>query len=308
MQYLVYADSLLLVNFLLDYALLWGTAHFAHFKTNWRRLFFASFLGAIYGLCILFPQLSLFYGFWGKFAFSLIMLLVAFGFLSWRRFLWGLACFYLISFAMAGAVLGGSSLISHSGLQNLTDIPINITALLFAVLVAVVLGKLGLSKLRRTWQKQILLQRVEISLNGKKAKLVALLDTGNELVDPVSGKPVLVAEATALLHLFPKELQNLFERYGDNNVMKVIEKAGKSAKDYHMRLIPFSSIGKANGLFLGFQPDSAVFLGRKPVITQDLIICLYKHPLGKNKGYNAVVNPMAMQKIEEERLICGLGA
>ena len=47
------------------------------------------------------------------------------------------------------------------------------------------------------------LTRVRLTLGERQVELTALVDTGNTLTDPVSGRPVMVAEGETLSPLFP---------------------------------------------------------------------------------------------------------
>ena len=58
--YIIYADVLFLLNFLLDFALLWASGRFLRFKIKYWRLFLASLIGALYGVGILIPGLEIF--------------------------------------------------------------------------------------------------------------------------------------------------------------------------------------------------------------------------------------------------------
>ena len=46
------------------------------------------------------------------------------------------------------------------------------------------------------------------------------MDTGNELKDPVTQKPVMVVEYAALQNIFPKAFSRLYEKYAAVDVVK----------------------------------------------------------------------------------------
>ena len=53
---------------------------------------------------------------------------------------------------------------------------------------------------------------IEILINQKKIKTKAMIDTGNMLKEPISGKPVIVVEHTLLYDILPKEILNNLEK------------------------------------------------------------------------------------------------
>jgi stage II sporulation protein GA (sporulation sigma-E factor processing peptidase) len=115
--YTVYADVLFFLNLFMDFFLLWATGRFLRLTANYPRLLLAAFIGALYGVGFIFPGLEVLYTMIIKVAFSFLLLRIAFAFQGWRPFLQSVGVFYLIAFAMAGAVLGGSSLLEGANVD-----------------------------------------------------------------------------------------------------------------------------------------------------------------------------------------------
>ncbi len=297
-NYIVYADVLFGINFFLDFILLWGTAKFGNFPSRMRRLIPAALLGAVYGVGILVPQWQMFYGIAGKIGFSFLMVLVAFGRLPVLRFVKAVVYFYLISFAMAGAVLGGVSLLNNSGLLLPENLPIPWVALVFAVAAALLLARWGINYLRRNWQQDSCITQGEIWFEGKSVCCTLLLDTGNELSDPVSGKPVLVLEYDALKRILPEDFRTKFEACGGNDVTKILAVNHGASWQRRLRLVPFHAIGSNGGMLLGFSPDLVVLGMKDKIYTKELIVCIYQYKLGNGKGYRGIVNPVVLAETE----------
>ncbi|MDD4571589.1 MAG: sigma-E processing peptidase SpoIIGA [Clostridia bacterium] len=313
-QYVVYGDVLWLINFCLDFILLWATAKAGRFPLKKPRLILAAVVGAFYGVCILVPQFSFAYLFPIKIGFSLLMIWLAFGALPLRSFCKAVLYFYLLSFTMAGAVLGGSSLLKSNGIDYFNGYSIHWLSLLFAAFAAVFLVRWAISYIRRNFRKESLIRKAVISIGSQKIQVNTFMDTGNELKDPVTQKPVMVVEYAALQNIFPKAFSRLYEKYAAVDVVKIVEKANVMNMGFNLRLIPFNAIGRDNGILLGIKPKRVVFKGNKgieDIMMRDIIICLYHRPLGKSKGYNAIINPMVLEEasqiIKGER-IWGYGA
>lgn len=202
-NYTVYADILFFINFFLDAVLLLGTAHFGGFKFRYYRIFLASLIGGVYGTLFLFPNFSYLYTITFKILTSLIILFIAFGRLKWRKFLRLITYFYGVSFAMAGAVIGLSSLISQTSFSTAFDDEVSLGALFFALISAIILGRYGIVNIKEHLQKQELNQEIEVIINKKSCKFQVLLDTGNNLRDPITGRGVMVAEFNAINNILP---------------------------------------------------------------------------------------------------------
>ncbi|MGI6630930.1 MAG: sigma-E processing peptidase SpoIIGA [Bacillota bacterium] len=288
--YIIYADILFITNFLLDYGILWATARFGHLTTTNFRLFLGALLGAIYGVLMVYPSMAFLYALSIKVVFSLLIVAVAFPRLTLKKYLQATAYFYVISFAMAGAVLGGSSFFSRNS-YIFPSMDIKSTALIFGVAMAVILGRWGLIHLKKHWRKSQFRVSVEVFINKKSLLLEALIDTGNELKDPLNRKPVIIVEYQAIKKILPEDFQKCFEKYGGEDVTKIMEQCGTSSWMTKVRMVPFNSIGKHHGMLLGYKPDLIIIFGQKKVITKDVIICLYHKPLSNSGGYRAVLNP-----------------
>lgn len=288
--YIVYADVLFITNFLLDFGILWATSRFGHLATTNMRLILGALLGAVYGVLMIYPQMAFLYAITIKGLFSLLIVAVAFPRLTVKKYLQATAYFYFISFAMAGAVLGGSSFLSRNS-SFLQSLNIHSTTLFFAMAMAAILGRWGLIHLKRHWQKSQFRIPVEIFIDKKSLIIEALIDTGNELRDPLSSRPVIIVEYQAIKKLLPLDFQEYFERYGGEDVTQIMGKGLNRAWMTKVRMVPFNSIGKNHGMLLGYKPELVVIQGQKKVVTRDVIICLYHKPLSTSGGYRAVLNP-----------------
>ena len=77
--------------------------------------------------------------------------------------------------------------------------------LVVALVVVGFLGYGGFHYLRKGWLQEELLNSLTIYFHNNKVMIPALLDTGNQLIDPFTKKPVIVVERAALEKLLPKD-------------------------------------------------------------------------------------------------------
>lgn len=82
---------------------------------------------------------------------------------------------------------------------------------------------------------------VELSYQDKRLRLTALRDTGNTLIDPITGRQVLIIGADAA-----KKLTGLTR----DQLQKPVETIGALPG---LRLIPYRSVGKEHGLLLALR-------------------------------------------------------
>lgn len=129
-----------------------------------------------------------------------------------------------------------------------------------------------------------------INVAEKKVVVKALIDSGNFLKEPISGSPVIVVEKYKLIDIVPKEiLQNLKQIVegkflGNNEDSEVVSFLPR------FRVIPFSSLGKQNGLLLGIKVDSIIiYFEEEEKVINEIIIGIYDEHLSKKENYTALV-------------------
>lgn len=301
-KYIVYADILLALNFFCDFVLLWTSGRILRRKTSLPRITAAAALGALYGLTAISPALNWMTHPFCLFVISLLLLRAAYEWDCPLSFLKLTGSFYLCSFTLAGAALAGERLLENNGIILAPTETFKAGSLLFAIFLGAILGRRGFRMLRRNWQKEDFRMRIQISANGKRCILPALIDTGNDLAEPLSGLPVIVASYAALKPLFPAEVSHAIERYAEVDpalIIKSMENATTRNWRNRLRLIPFSSVGKSNGLLPGFRPDELVIMGREKRHTDQVIIGITMQELGN--GYQAVINPEVLAGGEKHR-------
>ena len=230
----IYLDIVMLVNFLVDLLLLIAANRLCGYPLKLSRAVLSAGIGAVYaGMCIL-PG----FRFLGNVFWRLVVLglmgAVAFG---WNRtILRRSVIFVFLSMALGGIALG----LGNGG----------ILALLAAAGGVCILCFVGF----RGGASPKELVTVRLTYRGTTRELVALNDTGNALKDPITGQPVLVAGADVakqMLGLTREQLLTPIETMAQSEISG-------------LRLIPYRSVGNANGMMLAVRMDQVV-IGRQQV-------------------------------------------
>ncbi len=250
----VYMEFVLILNFLVDFLLLYGTNKLSGNSGCVKRTALAAALGASYGGVSLLPGCtSLSGGIW-PFVILAGMTGIAFGY-SQSGLRRGIV-FFLLSMALGGISTGLGSggvwslVLAGAGLWLMCQLGFGG-------------GRLGSHYIS-----------VTIGYQGKQIHLTALVDTGNTLKDPITGTPVLVADSSAaekLLSLTEKDLQDPV-----NILASGIHKG--------LRLIPYTAIGQSGGMLLAVRPDVCVINGVKT----DHMVAFAPQKIGQGKRYEAL--------------------
>ena len=247
----VYLDQVFLLNLAVDYLLLLGTAHLAGAPLERRRFLGCAALGGLYAAAVFLPGMQALSSPLGKLLAGLFMSALAFWPLRrcWRQ----VALFFLLSGALGGLLLGVGLAVGSPGavLRRLYYAHISWPVLIGTAAGMGLLLHLIFGQGARHGGGELM--TVTVSIHQRQHRLPTLFDTGNTLRDPISGQPVLVAEASALEELWPPEMAAILK--------STITPEEKMARLHHcglgrgFSLLPFRSVGRSSGLLLAVRSD-----------------------------------------------------
>lgn len=301
----VYLDVVLTINWLLDYFILWAAARIGQLSCNWQRLALAATLGAFYALLPFTGAGKLALDIGGKFSFSLLMIWVAYRNLNIRSFISAVLYFYLVAFAMAGAMLGAiyffdARLDSYGLLNGLVSLlgRVRFTWLLVALGAAFILARWGAPLLRRGFLSAMFQVPVVIRFANQRLAVRALVDTGNQLRDPLTQKPVVIVEYEVLRPLLPTAITRCMEDGSEPDLGKIASELRGTPWASRVHLVPFSSIGRPHGMLLCFRPDEVVVVTNDRMARiQDVLVGVYRHRLSPQGTYRALLHPDILQAV-----------
>lgn len=276
----VYIDSLFLLNLIVNYLLLLATGKLAGEILHRIRLGLGAALGAFYAAAVFFPGMGFLLHPVCKLAAAVAMLLVGYG--GSRRLLRVTLVFFGLSCAFGGGIfaiglLGGRGLSLRNGiLYSAMDLRL---ILLSAAICYVVLTLV----FRRTarHERRELVPAVLI-LGERRVALTALVDTGNTLTDPVTGRPVMVADGEQVAQLLPEGLAGC----SLNDPAEALAELSGRYGPKRFRLLPYQAVGVECGMLLALRLD------RAQVGTEDyggILVALSPTRVSDGGGYSALV-------------------
>ncbi len=285
----VYIDVLFAVNMIINYLLLQATSKITRHSTSAVRIILGSFAGAIYAVCMFFPQIKALYTVAAKIAVSFILVAISFNIKKVKSFFKTVCVFYITSFIFGGISLG---IFYFTGAGTGTVISNGIFYYNLSLRLLIISSAIAYGIIRLLWKvyksdKMRDFKQIEIFLNGKNVSLNALVDTGNMLNDPITQTPVVVAEFERLKNIFPQDFNMLYTELC-HSPESIIINDNISDMASRLRIIPFTSLGANKCMLLGFKPD-AVKIENK--LREDIIIGIYGNNLSRNKDYDALLNP-----------------
>lgn len=296
----VYADVILVENLIMNYLILWSTARLTRYSYSKAKLALASVLGAVYAVLSYFPQYSYLYSFFMKILFSLLIIIVAYTPAYFHLLLKLTGIFYIVSFVFGGAAFGlfyfinGLTLTSN-GISFIKDFPAKILAA--AIIIASITIKYSWDYVQHRIKRERLIIRVELCFDKRQLSLDALVDTGNSLKDPITNAPVMITDYSMIKELLPEDIQTIFEKSGENDLNAIAEIMSISKWATRFRLIPFKSLGRENGMLVGFKPDAVtIFDNDRKIQLNNIVIAIYRKNLSTDREYSALIHPEMLKE------------
>ncbi len=278
----VYADVLITLNLFVNFFILQFECRICKEQYRFGRLIIAALVGAAFSLYIFLPPTGIFTETLFRLVISALIVLLAFGFSSFKSLVRRVAVFFAVSFLYAGVMVGIWTIWKPDQLainNGVVYINISPTVLIIATLISyTVLSVIRFFSAKHAYAGKRC--RLKITYNEKTADLTALVDTGHSLTDALSQKDVIIIEKSLALRLCEKI---------PDAVTVPNDDAPKG-----FRLIPYSVVG-GNGLLPAFLPDKVELLEEeKSTEIKGVLLGISEQPLGED--YKGIVSPVTLAK------------
>lgn len=288
----IYVDVVLIENLIMNYIILLATGLILKTKLKHLRLIIASLLGAVYSIVAYINFLEIYSNFFLKILLSVIIVYIAFNPQTMKKMWKSLLIFYLTSFVFGGAafaliyIIRPQDILMKNGLF-LGTYPLKTVILAAIVAFIVIITAFTIVKTKVT--KKDMFCNIEIKLNGKILKTKALIDSGNMLKEPITNTPVVVIERSLLYEYLPKEILNHLDDIIGGDLEKIPEEI-RNQYISRLKLIPFSSLGKQNGMLIGIKPEYLKIIKEEQEIKKEnVILGIYNKSLTKKGEYRALM-------------------
>ena len=288
----IYIDVVFLENLVMNSIILVASGIILKKKMKWIRIILASSLGAIYTIIGYISVLEIYSNLILKVILSILIIYIAFNPQTVKQLWKDLLIFYLTSFVFGGVafaliyVVKPQDILMKNGLF-LGTYPLK--TVLLAAIVAFIIIIAAFAIVKTKFSKKDMFCDVEVELNNKIIKTRAMIDTGNLLKEPITNTPVIVVEHTLLYECVPKEILDNLESILGGELVKIPEKV-RNEYISKLKLIPFASLGKQNGMLVGIKADSLkIIQDDQEKENKNVIIGIYNKSLTKRGEYRALI-------------------
>lgn len=283
----LYVDIVFLENVFMNSIILLATGVILKDKTRIIRNLISSSIGAVYAIIIYTSHIEIYSNIFLKIMLSLVIVYIAFKPQNTKSLLKHLIIFYLTSFTFGGVAFALLYFVKPQDILLQNGVLIGtypIKMILIGGIVGFVIITISFKNIKGKLKREDIYCNVKLNVEEKTKIITALIDTGNFLKDPITKIPVIVAERESLKGLFPDEILL--------NTSKIINGGSIDLGEYasKVRVIPFKSLGKDNGLLLGIKIDEAYIEYQDNVYEiKNVIIGIYNGILSRNRKYVGLV-------------------
>lgn len=200
----VYLDVVFLENFVMNLVIILSEAVLlGGFKKFFRKIIASSILSLFYIATLFYSSVAIF-----QVIVALIAIKISFEPKSIKKLIKEVLFFYFISFIFGGLSFAMASLFNNGKITILDGVLVSDFSA-FKVLLCGILGAILVVAFLKK-KKEHVFRKITIGLDGKKVDVKVLLDTGNLLREPYTGKPVIIVEKNAINEILEEDIVSNF--------------------------------------------------------------------------------------------------
>lgn len=265
----VYVDLLFMINFSMDFLCFFITAKIMGRKLSTGRAVIASAIGGVYSNVALFIGVGRILSLIADLGVcALICTLVFLKKGTARELPLYVLLYFAVSMALGGFMTAIFNLLNRADLPIDTEVSDGISVWVFALLaLASALITLAGGKLLRRKSGQTRAD-LRFTYNGRSITLSAMTDTGNLLRDPISAKPCIVADISALESILPGKIIRAARQGSVGGI------EGLSAEDAKkVRIIPINT-ASGEGALIALRMERITIEGKSGGAEIDALVAL----------------------------------
>jgi stage II sporulation protein GA (sporulation sigma-E factor processing peptidase) len=297
----IYLDAVWVLNFLLDLMLLMLTQALSREYTPKRRLVFGAIIASLIVPATIYYPSALLNTVYGKLLYSILIILVAFQFTTVRQFFKKLLLFYFVTFSIGGGlfaahyVLQNPVALASNGLLTFSSgygDPVSWLFIMIGFPIAFWFTKSRMDKHVTDKIRYDQMYEVTLQLKEKSFSTTGYIDSGNQLIDPLTKKPVIICDESFLQQWFQEEewiqLKRAFEEFDMDSIPLSWEK--------YIHMVPFQGVEGKSNFLLALKPESlTIGYGEQKIIATKLLVGIQFSTLTKDQSYHCLLHPQLIK-------------
>lgn len=297
----IYLDVIWALNLLFDAFLLYLAAIILKRQVKLWRVALGGFIGSLLILLSITPLAGAAGHPSGKLLFSALMVLTVFGYKRFGVFFKTLMTFYITTFLLGGTLTGVhyflqfdlnlASNVAIGQIKGFGD-PVSWLFVLLGFPLAWHFSRRNIEHFEMAKIQYESLADVEIQFMDMTLNLKGLIDSGNQLYDPISKMPVMIISIAKIMELLPADIKKVAENpdcvlSGDGDFSRELEN--------RMRIIPCKVVGQEHQLIIAFNPESIkINAGQEVYAEKKGLISFTIQELSSDGSFQCIIHPKMM--------------
>ena len=268
--------------------ILYTTSIILKVKPKVIRIITASLIGSIYAIIAYTTEISIYTSIISKWILAIVIVYIAFNPQTVKKMCKQVLIFYLTSFVFGGVALYLIYFLKPQEIFIKNGVYVGkyvLKVIFLGAIIAFIIVKISFKLIKTKINSKDMYCKIKVFIDEKVIQTIAMIDTGNLAKEPITNRPFVIIENNLLEEVLPKEICNNVENILSGNLDGVPEKYIP-----RLRCIPFSSLGKQNGMLLGIKADGIeVDFEEEKKCSKDVIIGVYDKSLTKKGEYRALI-------------------
>lgn len=281
----VYLDIVFLINLICNAMILLLTAKLIKQRLSLLRLFTSSLIASVIIPFIVFFPTSFINTIPVKLLYSVLIILFTFGWKNWFQLFKRLSMFYFISFVMGGGLLA-IQFMTTADLMLTNQINIGFIVIGFPLVWFFTKSQMDNHVMDKIKYDQM--YEVTIELNDKSFNTIGYIDSGNQLVDPLTNRPVIICDEVFLTQFFNEQeweiIRGIVTQNNQTDLMNELTT--------RLYIIPYQAVGIASNYLYALKPQNVSITYENEVIeTSQVFIGIQLVNLSNEAAYHCLLHP-----------------
>lgn len=271
----------------MNFLILYATSIILKIKPRIIRIIISSAVGSIYAVITYITELTIYTSIISKGVLAIVMIYIAFNSPKIKEMGKQVVIFYLTSFVFGGVALYLIYFIKPQEIFIKNGLFVGeyvLKVVFLGAIMAIAIIKISFKFIKFKINSKDMYCNIKLKINKKEIETIAMIDTGNLAKEPITNTPVVIVESSLLHSSIPQSIIDNIDNILAGNLDFVPE-------EYipRLRCIPFSSLGKKNGMLLGIKADEIIVENEETKINRNVIIGIYDQSLTKRGEYRALI-------------------
>lgn len=298
---IIYVDVIWLLNFLFDMMLIMLTLILAKESTSKKRIIFGSFVASvIVPISIYFPD-SFFTSVVGKILYSILIIVCVCRYRSKYQLFRLLLLFYFVTFTIGGGLIAIHFMlespfgVSSNGILTFNNGFGDPVSWLFVVVCFPIVWHFTKRSMDKHAVEKIRYDQlcpITLIINNESFSTTGYIDSGNQLVDPLTKSPVVICDEFFLKKWFSEDEWKAMKKACDLLDFDAIPKKWEG----RIHIVPFHGVDGKSSYMLAIKPDKInILYDQEEIITNKLLIGIQFSDLTKDQRYHCLLHPQIIK-------------